>query len=512
MRVVTAGQMRQMEEASLEHDMTYQRLMENAGSAAAAFIRKTFQLEGLNCMIFCGAGNNGGDGFVTARKLIESGANVLVALVGGKPRGEDAQAMYDMIQLMGMPVLSLEDNYDKIIGILEKADIVVDAIYGTGFRGELDTWSEKACEAINNAIAAIISLDIPTGIESDTGRAAEKAVRADFTIAFDSGKPAHILPSGKEYCGVIEIVDIGIPDEAREGLDGLFGEIRTEAVIQSLPKRAENSHKGMHGRLLIIAGSSRYRGAASLAALAALRCGVGYVALASTSQVITAAAAKLYECIYVELPENDMNCILADRAIPLLRESIGEASAILFGCGAGAGADAEKLLKFLIRDAKCPLIIDADGINALATNINILDEARAPVILTPHPGEMSRICGKPVAKIEEDRCEAAMTFAAEHDVHIVLKGHETVIASPQGVYLVNKTGNAGLAKAGSGDVLAGMIAAFAAEGLGPLAAAAAGVHLHGLAADEAAKELSQYAMLPSDLPDYLARVLQKHNR
>ncbi len=511
MRVVTAGAMKQIEEASLNFDMTYQRLMENAGSAAAAFIRRTFQLNGLNCMIFCGSGNNGGDGFVAARKLIENGANVLVVLVGGSPRSEEARSMYEKIELMGMPVLSLEENYERVMDILEKADIVVDAIYGTGFRGELDTWTQKACEAVNNAIAAVIALDIPTGLECDTAKAAEGAVKADFTVVFDTLKPVHILQAGKEHCGIIELVAIGIPDEAREGIQGLFGEIKTDAVLKSLPPRDPTSHKGKHGRLLVVAGCSRYRGAAALSTLAALRSGVGYVTLASTKSVCDSVAAKLYEPIYVELPESDVNGIAAENSMPLLRESMREATAILFGCGLGLGPNTEKLLEYFIKNARCPLIIDADGINAVAANINVLSETTVPIILTPHIGEMSRLCGVSAEQIAADTSGVALQFATKHNVYVVLKGHETVVASPESTYLENHTGNAGLAKAGSGDVLAGIVSAFTAQGLAPMDAATAAVHLHGLAADEACAELSKYAMLPSDLPNYLAKILSRHN-
>lgn len=512
MKVVTQSQMKQVEENSLQYDMTYQRLMENAGSAAATFIRHTFKIEGLNCMIFCGSGNNGGDGFVTARKLIENGANVLVVLVGGEPRSDEAKTMYKTIGLMGMPVLRLEESADKVMQILEKADIIVDAIYGTGFRGELGKWEKAACVAINNAIAAVVSLDIPSGMECDSGKSAGDAVTADFTVAFDSLKPVHILPEGKEKCGTVEVVEIGIPEEAYAGLTGLYGDIGTEDVFRSLKKRAENSNKGDYGKLLIIAGSNRYRGAAALATLAALRCGTGLVTLAATKPVCDAAAAKLYECVYIELPEGSAKNISTDSAIPLLRESLKTSTAILFGCGAGNNEDTERLLEYLLRNARCPLMIDADGINAMTANINILKEAAAPVILTPHPGEMARVCAVAVKDIEKDRSGSAIRFAEKHKAYIVLKGHKTVVASPKGELLTNRSGNPGLAKAGSGDVLAGMIAAFLAQGISPFEAAAAGVHLHGLAADLAAKQLSQYAMLPSDLPYYLSKILSEHGR
>jgi len=512
MRVVTAGQMRKIEENSLQYDMTYQRLMENAGSAAAMFIRGTFKIEGLNCMIFCGSGNNGGDGFVTARKLIENGANVLVALVGGEPKSDEAKTMYKTIELMGMPVLKLSESFDKVMEVLEKADIIVDAIYGTGFRGELGQWERAACVAINNAIAAVVSLDVPSGVECDTGKAATDAVTADFTVAFDSLKPVHILPEGKLKCGKIEVVEIGIPDEAYAEITGMFGDIYTEDVLRSLKKREQDSNKGDYGKLLIIAGCNRYRGSAALAVMAALRCGAGFVTLASTKPVCDAASAKIYECIYIELPEGGSQSISADNGIPLLRESLKTSTAILFGCGMGNNEDTERLLKDVVKNTRCPLIIDADGINVMGANINILREAAGPVILTPHPGEMARISSATIGEIQRDRSGTAIKFAEKHNAYVVLKGHNTVIASPKGELLTNHSGNPGLATAGSGDVLAGMIAAFVAQGISPLEAAAAGVHLHGIAADRAAKELSQYAMLPSDLPDYLAKFLAEKGR
>ena len=514
MRVVTTSQMRKIEENSLKYDMTYQRLMENAGSAAATFIRGTFKLEGLNCMVFCGSGNNGGDGFVAARKLIENGANVLVALVGGEPRSDEAKTMYKTIELMGMPVLKFDESFDKVMEILEKADIIVDAIYGTGFRGGLGRWEKAACVAINNAIAAVVSLDVPSGVECDSGKVAADAVTADFTVAFDSLKPVHILPEGKLKCGKIEVVEIGIPEEAYAGITGMFGDIYTEDVLRSLKKREQerDTNKGDYGKLLIIAGCGRYRGSAALATLAALRCGTGFVTLASTKPVCDATSAKLYECIYIELPEGGSQSVSADNGVPLLRESLKTSTAVLFGCGMGNNEDTERLMEYLVRNTRCPLIIDADGINVMTANINILKEAAGPVILTPHPGEMARICSETIGEIQRDRSGTAIKFAEKYKAYIVLKGHNTVIASPKGELLTNRSGNPGLAKAGSGDVLAGMIAAFAAQGLSPFEAAAAGVHLHGLAADEAAKELSQYAMLPSDLPDYLAKILAENGR
>lgn len=511
MRVVTSEQMKQLERRALDYDLTFQRLMENAGSAAAAFLRRTFTLEGLNCMLFCGRGNNGGDGFVAARKLAENGANVLVVTVGGEPKSPEALSMFQMLSMMELPILPLEESREKILAVLQKADIVVDAVCGTGFHGELRDWERVAANMINDAIAAVIALDIPTGVECDSGTVAPGAVRADFTVAFDSRKQAHILPSSAPMCGAVEIVDIGIPEEARIGIDTVVGSVQTQDVLARLPIRRPDAHKGDFGRLLIVAGCSRYRGAASLATLAALRCGTGLVTLASTEPVCSAAAAKLYENVYLPLPQNETGGIAGtEQSINLLEPEILKSTAILFGCGMGDTQATASLLTRLLQKATCPVVIDADGINAIASNINILKMTKAPLVLTPHPGEMARVSGREISDLMADRYGAALEFARVHRLTLALKGHETVIASADGKLLVNQTGNVGLAKAGSGDVLAGMVAAYCALGLDPYWAAVSGVHLHGIAADTTAKKLGQHAMLPSDLMRYFPVWREEH--
>lgn len=512
MRVVTSEQMKQLEQAALHHDLTFHRLMENAGSAAAAFIRRTFKVENLNCMIFCGSGNNGGDGLVVARKLFENEANVLIVLVGGVPSSEEGIAMYNMAELMNLPILSLETSSEKIFGHMQSADIIVDAIYGTGFHGKLGELPAKACKAINDAIAAVVSLDIPSGVVCDSGSADPNAVKADFTVAFDSLKPLHILPVSLSYCGMIETVDIGIPHEARNGIESRFGVINTDMVFEQLPPRARDAHKSTHGTLLSICGSAQYRGAAVLSTLGALRCGVGKLTLASIEPVCAAVSANVYEATYLPLPANELGTISSDEAIAALDGPLAAASCVLFGCGVGNNAHTARLLAYLLQHAKSPLVIDADGINALAENIHVLKDAKTPVILTPHSGELSRLCGVPVAQIEDDRYAIAMQFADRYKVILVLKGPETIIAAPEGGLFINQTGNPGLAKGGSGDVLAGMVAAFAAQGVEPAMAAVCAVHLHGLAADKTAARLSQYAMLPSELLVDLTAIFAEHQR
>lgn len=501
MRVVTSSQMKEIEKRAVEHGLTYHRLMENAGSAAAAFIRRTFNVQGRNCLILCGNGGNGGDGFVVARKLFEQHANVLVVLVDGPPKHESAISMYSSVQLMEIPIADYSIHRDRVLEVMEKADIVVDAVYGTGFYGQLNESIRDVCRAVNDAIAAVVSMDMPTGVHSDTADAASDSIRADFTIAFDSRKPAHVLPQALEYCGRVEVVDIGVPEEAYDGISSRYGSLTTDAVFQQLPVRDPASHKGSHGRVLEICGSSRYRGAAVLAAKGALCCGAGLLTVAAEEVVCSAITAHLPEAILLPLSENSFD---------ELSEAVGKASSILYGCGRGRGH--EDLIHKILQSATCPVIIDADGINDLSSNINVLKDAKSSVILTPHPGEMARMLNIDIEHVQSDRTGVAMRFAEKHGVTVLLKGPDTVIADQNGCMIINATGNAGLAKGGSGDLLAGMIAALAAQGLDPLYAAAVGAHLHGLAADRTALRLSQYSMLPSDILDDLAGIFVEYGR
>ncbi|MDR2933188.1 MAG: NAD(P)H-hydrate epimerase, partial [Oscillospiraceae bacterium] len=292
---MTSAQMKQIEENALAYDMTYARMMENAGSAAAAFIRRTFRIDGLNCLIFCGPGNNGGDGFVVARRLFENGANVVIVLVDDAPTTEESMGMFQSAERMEITVFELPQDIPKITTCVQQADIVVDAIYGTGFHGALTGNAKIASEMIADAIAAVISLDIPSGVECDTAKVGENAVQADFTVVFDTLKPVHVILSGLTACGNIELVEIGLPPEAHDGVEGIFRSITTDMVLNCLPVREPHAHKGDYGTLLCICGSMSYRGAAALCALGALRCGVGICRVAAVEPVCAAISASLFE-------------------------------------------------------------------------------------------------------------------------------------------------------------------------------------------------------------------------
>lgn len=511
MRVVTAKQMKQVETIALEYDLTYARLMENAGSAAAAFIRRILSSEDRNCLIFCGKGNNGGDGFVTARKLHEQGANVIVALVEEPPAGLEANAMFSMLDILGIPVLTMTEHSSHIKNYSEHADIIVDAIYGIGFRGTLPEPAAQCGQFINSSIAAVVALDLPSGIEADTGHVAPHAVKADFTVAFDALKPLHIFPHSAEYCGHIEALSIGIPPEAYDSVPSFFQPFEESMVWEALPPRKQDSHKGSHGKLLALCGSDPYRGAAVLSTLSALRSGVGLCRIAATEKVCDAVIQRVPEAVLLPLPEKD-GMIDLGMARPLLAPHLSNSQGILIGCGSGDTPATKALLEYILAVSTAPVIIDADGLNVLARNLDLLKKKLAPVILTPHPGEMAKLCHVSTPQVQENRYYMALNFAQEYGVHVVLKGHETLIATPDGRVVRNQTGNPGLAKAGTGDVLAGIIASLAAQGVSPDKAAIAGVWLHGLAGDRCAARRSQYAMLAHDLLDDLEQIFLENGR
>ena len=507
MKILTVDQMKTEERLSDEMGVTYQRLMENAGCAAATFIRKTLSnVVGRNFMIFCGSGNNGGDGLVVARKLFEEGANVIVVLCGGMPRSDEAKYMYNCVIQAGITMLDIELDRIKVEEFLGGADIIIDALFGTGFTGEFRAPYDEIAKMINSDIAVKISLDIPSGIDAATGLSAKNSIKADFTVAFEAAKPGHLLLPGKEFCGKTEVVDIGIPHEVREQVMKNCFLASEDMVFSSIRKRPRFSNKGTYGKLLCITGSANFPGAAVLSALGALKSGAGITTVATTEKVVSMIASRIPEATFLPLPEDDEGRI-SEGAKGKILPMLGKVDAVLIGCGLGRGKDIGGIVEFVLENADCPIVIDADGLNCISENSEVLKKAKRTPIITPHMGEMARLCGISIAETVEKRIETASETAKKYGVIVVLKDATTVIAEPNGDIYFNSTGNPGLSKGGSGDCLAGMIASFAAQGFIGTSCAVCGVYLHGLAADKAAKELSEYGMLPSDIPDYLCKIL-----
>ena len=503
---VTNEQMKAAEENADRMGISYLDLMQNAGRVCFETISRMISSpEEKSVVVLCGRGNNGGDGIVIADLLTKAGADVIVVFVSDLPKSECARKCYSMYETdlrVGMYV----HNREAVMMALESCDAIVDCVFGTGFSGELEAGLRELFTFINDRCRAVkISIDIPSGCDSGTGAVAQGAFRPDVTIALAAMKKGMYSHPCFERCGRILIADIGIPSECFTGFEAVLTDSR---VLDLIPDRKPVSHKGTYGKLLNISGSAHYTGAAMLSTDAALRMGVGLCTLATPVRVINAIATAIPEAIYIPL-EHDYDGYINEKSIEIIEKDLSKNrySAILIGCGLGNNQTAAEMTEYVIKNADCPVIIDADGLNSISRNINILKERKRDIIVTPHPAEFSRMTHISLRDIQNDRISSAKSFAAEYGVTTVLKGVNTVIASPNGEAFINTTGNAGLAKAGSGDVLAGMISSLTAQGTQPFYAAVLGAYMHGLASKKLSEKKTLYGMLPRDIPGILPELL-----
>ena len=509
MRLLSCDEMKRVEAHANQFGLSYQRMMENAGAACARNIRSIVEKEqGVrrNVAILCGKGNNGGDGFVIARKLLESGYRVCIILVAGYPGSGEAEYMYKLTAELNVPTVWYEADQPKALQTIRSADVIVDAVFGFSFYGTIKPELAKVFALVNDSDALVFSVDMPSGAYCDSGLCDVNCIRADYTIAVSALKPAHILHPASDCCGDIIIANIGIPEESYAAVGSAMYTYHANEIADRFPKRKFDAHKGDFGHLLCICGSRTMPGAAYMAVKAALRSGAGLVTAAFPQSMYHTMSVKLTEALLLPLEETPAGT-LSRGCIPALLRDLNRYDAIVIGCGLSVNDDTAAVLQAVLENADVPVIVDADGINLLSKNIDLLQNAAAPVVLTPHPKEMSRLCRCAVADIQADRTGAARRFAQEQGVYVVLKGSNTVIASPDDprVY-VNVTGNNGLSKGGSGDVLAGMLGAFTAQKLALPDALCVGVYLHGHCADELSQKTSKTGMLPTDVIEALPGV------
>lgn len=505
MKIFTEQQMRSAEQAAAQAGMSFLRLMENAGSACAAEIKsRTDKTQ--KTVVLCGKGKNGGDGFVIARKLSDEGYSVAVLLVHGQPKDEDASYMFAKLAGTGVGVFDLTQN-DAPRRLIAEADLLVDAVFGIGFRGAADDALAELFRQVNGAKGTVFAVDLPSGLACDSSDVAGETIRADYTLAVSAGKPCHVLLPAAERCGEVVRVRIGIEDEHYKKMPYFAYTFSGKEVRAAFPARPAVSNKGDFGKVLLICGSCSFAGAAVLAAEGALRSGAGLVYAAFPRSAYPAVGGKLTEAVLLPMPD-DSEGRFASASIPYIAEAMQGKQAIVLGCGLGQSAGTRELLEFVLENAECPVVLDADGLNLLSSNIHILRKARCRLVLTPHPGEMARLLGVSVSEVQKDRAGIASDFAAEYGVTLVLKGANTVIAGPKGgaVYL-NTTGNSGMAKGGSGDFLAGLMGGLIAQGVHFPAETAA--YIHGLCGDRAAQKLSARGMLPTDCIRELPYVLSE---
>lgn len=506
MRILSAEEIKAVECAADKNGITFLRLMENAGAACAKVIRSKFdRTKKRTVAVLCGKGKNGGDGFVAARKLFENGYKVQVFLVMGLPTAENAQEMYSRLTNSGIAVTLYDENSERQRKDLQNADILVDAVFGTGFTGALPDRLQNLFAFLETCRGYMVSIDLPSGLSADSGDFFSRPAKADLTVSVMALKKALVTQPAKAFAGEIQVVSIGIPEELYRPYEKVFA-FTDEDIANLFPARRADANKGDFGKALLVAGSYEMPGAALLASSACVESGAGLVRLAFPETAYAAVTAAVPEKILCPLPANRFGRISMQGEAKLLA-ALSRSTACLVGCGLGLDYDTEALVKSVIRHTEIPLILDADGINAVANDIDILREAKAPVILTPHPGEAARLLGCAVQEIQASRLDACRVLCEKTGAVVVLKGADTVISANGKQFSVNLTGNAGMATAGCGDMLAGMLLGFLCIGLSPLEAAVAAVHIHGICGDAVAKATSKCATTPTKMLKVLPKVL-----
>ncbi len=504
MKISRVSEMRELDRrASEEFGITEDLLMENAGDAAYFVIRSEIGVEFRNFVIFCGVGNNGGDGLVVARKLHSNGAEVTVFILGDPNKFKGAaKTNYDIARRLDIEILALE-SADAAWDALDEADAIVDAIFGTGLTRKVDGLFLEVIEMMNETDLPIVSLDIPSGIHGDTGQIMGAAVLADFTITFGLPKLGNLLYPGCDNGGKLYVTHISFPPELYHSPEI---KIATNDPIPLLP-RFSDTHKGNYGKALFIAGSANYLGAPYFAAMSFLKAGGGLSFLAAPELVAPFIGNKGSEIIFVPQKATASGSIALENKKQIL-EFCAKADFVVLGPGLSLNEETQKLVQTLAAQIPLPLLIDGDGLTAIAADLNCIKKRKAPTILTPHLAEMARLTQKDISEISENKIDVLQETARQLNAAIVLKGAHSLIGYPDGHVFINLSGNPGMATAGSGDVLTGAIAAMAGLGMLLEAAVRMGVFLHGLAGDLAAAEIGQDGIVAEDIMKYLPKALK----
>lgn len=497
MKVVTSTEMANIDRLTIEqygvHSLV---LMERAALSVAKHIME-FNPE--NVIVLAGPGNNGGDGIALGRILKNKIKNIRIfQLFPEEKLSQDCKIQLDIAKKFGVEVKERYPQEEEIF----KADIIVDAIFGTGLKKPIEGEFAEFIKKLNIIEKKILSVDIPSGVSSDTGEILGVALKSKITVTFGLPKTGHLLYPGRDYVGKLYIEDIGFPKELIESEDLKISTIDKDFACSLIPPRPYYSHKGRYGHVLVIAGSTGKTGAALITAKSALRTGSGLVTIAVPVALKIVFQSKALEEMI--LPLACTAHTLSKEALPEIMSFLNErANSVAFGPGVGVNEHIEAILKELILKSPCPMVIDADGITVLSKIKDTLKDASSEIVLTPHPGELSRLINISIKEIEKKRIDIAKNTAKEMNVTVVLKGVPTVIANPEGKIYINTTGNPGMATGGSGDVLTGIIASFIGQGLSPFDASLLGVYIHGLSADIAVTLKGFHGLIAGDIIDAL---------
>ena len=502
MIVITSQEMRQLDHRTVEDfHVPISALMENAGLRLVEEIEKRWgPVSGKTIAVIAGKGNNGGDGLVAARHLRDRSAQASVYLtVSPESIQGEARKNLDRFRLSSGPIHLLhEKGHVDLAAELSKSDLIIDALLGTGLSSTVSGLTADTITAINTSGKPVLAVDIPSGIHGDTGHVMGVAVKAVVTVTFALPKRGLLMGAGVEHAGQISVCDIGIPQDLIRQIPSKLHWQTSSEIALLLKHRAMNSHKGSFGHVLVIAGSAGKGGAAVMASLSALRVGAGVVTLAIPSGLEAALPDRPSEIMTLPLPETSDKTLGNAALEPLLKFSQDKNVAAI-GPGLSTHPETTLMVHALITRLSIPMVIDADGLNALVGHLDLLKEARVPIVLTPHPGEMARLTGTSSQTVQANRLDIASDFVRQHPVTLVLKGARTLIADQTGILTINSTGNPGMATAGTGDVLTGIIAGLIGQGYPPGIAAALGAYLHGLAGDMAAVDIGGIGLLAGDL-------------
>ncbi len=506
MKIISAEQMQQIDKDAIQgHGIPGLLLMERAGERCAEFLQAEFSAETSKvALVVAGKGNNGGDGYVVARILHTNGWNVSVIVLAShdKISGDAAVNLGLLPQAVGLTFFTDDRSLGLHLKSQAESTVIVDAIFGTGLKNEVTGIYRQAIEAVNRSGRPVLSVDIPSGVNGSTGEILGAAVKANFTVTFACAKLGHVLYPGAAYVGSLKVTDIGIPAEIIERERGCEFVNAAEARC-ILRYRDPSTHKGSFGHCLIIAGSTGHTGAAALAAAGALRGGAGLVTLAVPASLNAIFEIKTTEVMTLPLPDGGEG-YLGDDAFTDISAALVSRNVIALGPGISRQQKSAKLVLRLVREINLPMVIDADGLNAISEDCSVLLEKASPaMILTPHPGEMARLVGLTVSQVEADRIGVASRFAQQYRVYMVLKGARSVIASPDGEISINGSGNPGMATGGMGDVLTGLISALLCQGYPPFDACRLGVFVHGYSADLVAKDKGEIGMTATDVVERL---------